>query len=46
MSTAGSVEIIRRAKAGGLKITAETAPHYFSLTDEAVLGAREQRPRN
>ncbi|OGP72094.1 MAG: dihydroorotase [Deltaproteobacteria bacterium RBG_13_58_19] len=38
VSTAGSVEIIRRAKAGGLKITAETAPHYFSLTDEAVLG--------
>jgi dihydroorotase len=38
VSTAGSVEIIRRAKATGLKITAETAPHYFSLTDEAVLG--------
>ncbi len=38
VSTAGSVEIIRRAKAAGLPVTAETAPHYFSLTDEAVYG--------
>ena len=38
VSTAGSVELIRRAKAAGLKVTAETAPHYFTLTDDAVLG--------
>jgi dihydroorotase len=38
VSTAGSVAIIREAKAAGLNVTAETAPHYFSLTDEAVLG--------
>lgn len=38
VSTAGSVEIIRRAKAAGIPVTAETAPHYFSLTDEAVEG--------
>ncbi len=38
VSTAGSVEIIRRAKSQGVKVTAETAPHYFSLTDEAVRG--------
>jgi dihydroorotase len=38
VSTAGSVEIIRRAKAQGVKVTAETTPHYFSLTDEAVRG--------
>ncbi len=38
VSTAGSVEIIRRAKAEGVRVTAETAPHYFSLTDEAVRG--------
>ena len=38
VSTAGSVELIRRAKAAGLPVTAETAPHYFSLTDEAVYG--------
>ncbi|WP_449245316.1 dihydroorotase [Desulfobacca acetoxidans] len=38
VSTAGSVEIIRQAKAAGTQVTAETAPHYFSLTDEAVRG--------
>lgn len=31
------IEIIRRAKAKGLRVTCETAPHYFTLTDEAVL---------
>ena len=38
VSTAGSVAIIREAKLAGFDITAETAPHYFTLTDEAVLG--------
>ncbi|MBF0497996.1 MAG: dihydroorotase [Deltaproteobacteria bacterium] len=38
VSTAGSVEIIRRAKDRGIPITAETAPHYFSLTHRAVMG--------
>jgi dihydroorotase len=38
VSTAGSVEVIRRAKAAGLPVSAETAPHYFSLTDAAVYG--------
>jgi dihydroorotase len=34
VSTAGSVHLIRDAKKRGLKVTAETAPHYFTLTDE------------
>jgi dihydroorotase len=38
VSTAGSVEQIRAAKARGVKVTAETCPHYFTLTDEAVRG--------
>jgi dihydroorotase len=38
VSTAGSVEMIRAAKARGVLVTAETCPHYFSLTDEAVRG--------
>ena len=38
VSTAGSMAIIREAKLAGFDITAETAPHYFTLTDEAVLG--------
>ncbi len=36
VSTAGGVEIIRSAKNRGVRVTAETAPHYFSLTEEAV----------
>ena len=38
VSTKGSVEIVRQAKRRGVRITAETAPHYFSLTEEAVSG--------
>lgn len=37
VSTAGSVHLIRDAKSRGIAITAETAPHYFTLTDEAVI---------
>ncbi len=33
MSTKGSMELIRTAKAKGLPVTAETAPHYLCLTD-------------
>jgi dihydroorotase len=36
VSTAGSVELIRRAKEEGVPVTAETAPHYFSLDHRAV----------
>ncbi len=36
VSTSGSVRIIREAKARGIAVTAETAPHYFTLLDEAV----------
>ena len=38
VSTATGVEIIRQAKKRGARVTAESAPHYFSLTDEAVRG--------
>jgi len=38
LSTARSVELVRRAKAEGLPVTAEAAPHHFSLTDEALMG--------
>ncbi len=37
VSTKGSVEFIRDAKKNGYKVTAETAPHYFLLTEEKVL---------
>ncbi|GFO69314.1 dihydroorotase [Geomonas limicola] len=38
ISTEGSARIIRNAKARGVQVTCETAPHYFTLTDEAVRG--------
>ena len=36
VSTAGSVEIIRWAKARGIQVTAEVTPHHLLLTDEKV----------
>jgi len=36
MSTAGSVELIRQAKAAGGRVTAEVAPHHLALTDAEV----------
>jgi dihydroorotase len=37
VSTAVSVGMIRAAKRRGVRVTAETAPHYFTLTEEALL---------
>ena len=36
VSTAGGVEAIRRGKAEGVKVTAEAAPHHFTLTDDLI----------
>jgi dihydroorotase len=36
VSTAASVEMLRRAKAEGLRVTAEVSPHHLMLTDRAV----------
>jgi dihydroorotase len=36
ISSRGSAEIITRAKEEGINVTCETAPHFFSLTDDAV----------
>ena len=38
LSTARSVQMVHAAKAEGLKITAEAAPHHFTLTDEQLSG--------
>jgi dihydroorotase len=46
ISTAGSVQLVREAKKKGLPVTAETAPHYFSLTEEAVVGFDTQAKMN
>lgn len=36
ISTAGTVELVRRAKNDGLPVTAEATPHHFTLTDAAL----------
>lgn len=36
ISTAGAVELVRRAKEKGIPITAEATPHHFTLTDEEI----------
>jgi len=38
LSTAGSVEIVRWAKARGIDVTAEVTPHHLMLTDDLVRG--------
>lgn len=36
VSTAGGVELIRRAKKRGVRVTAEACPHHFTLTDQEM----------
>lgn len=38
VSSSGTVRLLRDAKSLGVRVTAETCPHYFTLTDEAVRG--------
>ena len=37
-STAGTVELVRQAKDGGVSVTCEVTPHHLTLSDETVLG--------
>ncbi|MDP3063981.1 MAG: dihydroorotase, partial [Chloroflexota bacterium] len=41
ISTAGAVELVRRARDRGLRVTAEVTPHHLTITDEWVAGAPE-----
>ena len=38
VSTEGSVDLIRRAKEKGIRVTAEVTPHHLTLTEENVIG--------
>ncbi|MEO0082303.1 MAG: dihydroorotase [candidate division WOR-3 bacterium] len=38
VSAAATVDVVRRAKERGVEVTAETCPHYFTLTEEALVG--------
>jgi dihydroorotase len=46
VSTRAGVEMIRSAKARGVRVTAEATPHHFTLTDEAVVGYRTEAKVN
>ncbi len=40
LSTAGSIELVRRAKREGARVTCDVTPHHLSMTDEWVAGDR------
>jgi dihydroorotase len=40
LSTAGALDLVRRAKAAGLPVTCDVTPHHLALSDEWVAGAR------
>jgi dihydroorotase len=40
LSTAASIDVVRRAKAAGLPVTCDVTPHHLALTDEWLAGAR------
>ncbi len=40
LSTAGSIELVRRAKAEGASITCDVTPHHLAMTDDWVAGSR------
>jgi dihydroorotase len=40
LSTAASIEVVRRAKAAGLPVTCDVTPHHLALTDEWLAGSR------
>jgi dihydroorotase len=44
VSTAGAVELIRRGKEQGIRVTAEVTPHHLTLTQECVMGIIDDKP--
>jgi dihydroorotase len=40
LSTAGALDLVRRAKAAGLPVTCDVTPHHLALSDEWLAGAR------
>ena len=40
LSTAGALDLVRRAKAAGLPVSCDVTPHHLALTDEWIAGAR------
>jgi dihydroorotase len=46
ISTKNAVQMVREAKAKGIRVTAEVAPHHFTLTEEAVKGYNSNTKMN
>ncbi len=46
ISTAGTVALLRRAKADGINVTGEACPHHWTLTDEDVMGYKTDAKMN
>ena len=46
LSSKGSIDLVRTAKAKGLPVSCETAPHYLHLIDEAVVGYQTNAKMN
>ncbi len=44
VSTRGTLDMVRRAKQAGIRVTCEVTPHHLTLTDEAVMGEQGGRP--
>ncbi len=44
LSTAGAVDLVRRARAEGVRVTAEVTPHHLALSDALLSGNGTQRP--
>ena len=44
VSTLGTLDLVRGAKARGIRVTCEVTPHHLTLTDEAVMGDTGGRP--
>ena len=44
ISTAGTLDLVRRAKNAGIRVTCEVTPHHLTLTDEAVMGGQGGSP--
>ncbi len=44
VSTSGALELVRRAKQAGIRVTCEVTPHHLTLTDEAIMGGQGGSP--
>ena len=44
ISTIGTLDLVRRAKDAGIRVTCEVTPHHLTLTDEAVMGGQGGSP--